>query len=107
MLCRYFFLFAKDKQLIDDLFASLKDDFLCTDEGETDGHLGVEIKTENEQMTLKQPQLTKRTIKLLGSKYSNPKATSVVKSLISKHANGKEKSDESFQYRSVLVHYHI
>ena len=82
-------LFAQDKQLIDDLFALLKEDFLYTNKGEADRYLRVKIKTEDRQMTLKQPQLTKRIIEILGLRDSNPKATPVVKPLLSKNSNGK------------------
>ena len=38
-------LFAQTSKLSKELFASLNEDFLCADEVEADGHLGVEIKT--------------------------------------------------------------
>ena len=59
-----FLMFARGQKLIDKLIMSLKQDFLCTDEGEAGGHLGAEIKSEDGSMTLKQPQLIRRIIDL-------------------------------------------
>jgi len=50
-------------------------------------------------MTLRQLQLTKRIIELLGLRNSNPKATLVVKPLLNKNSNGKDRNDNSFHYR--------
>ena len=80
----------------------MKEDFVCTDEGEADGYLGVEIKTEDGEMTLKQPQLMKRIIEILGLKDSNPKATPVVKPLLNKNSNSKDRNEDSFHYRSAI-----
>ena len=77
-------MFFQQKQTIDDHFESLKEDFLCTYEGEADGYLGVETKSNDGSMALKQPQLIKRKIELLGLKDDNAKATPVVKPLLSK-----------------------
>ena len=41
-------LFAQSRKLSDEPFASLQEYFLCTHEGEGDGHLGVEIKVIDE-----------------------------------------------------------
>ena len=76
--------FAQDKKATDNLCHSLKDDFLCTDEGEADGYPGVEIKSENNIMTLRQLQLTKKVIKLLGIDVNNLKSTPVAKPLLNK-----------------------
>ena len=77
-------IFAQDKKAMNDLCHSLKDDFLCTDEGEADGCLGVKIKSENGIMTLRQPQLMKKVIELLGIDDTNSKSTLVVKPLLNK-----------------------
>ena len=85
------FMFTQQKQTIDNLFESLKEDFLCTDEDEADGCLGVEIRSNDGIMTLKQSQLTKRIIGLMGLKDVNPKATPVVKPLLNKNTDGKDR----------------
>ena len=95
-------LFAQEQNDIDALTHSLKQDFNCTDEGEADGHLGVEIKSEDGNMTLKQPQLIKRIIETLGLTDANPKKTPVVKPLLNKNADGKERNEDSFHHRSVV-----
>ena len=53
-------------------------------------------------MTLKQLQSIKRIIKIIGLKNTNPKAILVVKSLLNKNTNGKERKDDSFYYRSTI-----
>jgi len=53
-------------------------------------------------MTLRQPQLIKRIIELLGISDANLKATPVVKPLLNKNTNGKERKDDSFHYRSAI-----
>ena len=58
--------------------SSLKEDFLCKDEGPEDGYLGVEIKSKNGQVTLNQPQLIKWMIELLNLQDSYPRAKPVV-----------------------------
>ena len=44
-------MFARYQKLIDKLIMSLKECFLCADEGEADGCLGVEIKSKDGLMT--------------------------------------------------------
>ena len=95
-------LFAQEQKDIDELIASLKQDFNCTDEGEADRYLRVKIKSEDGKMTLKQPQLIKRIIELLRLTDANPKGTPVVKPLLNKNADGKERNEDSFHYRSVV-----
>ena len=56
---------AQDQDSIHRLISSLKEYFLCTDEGLADSYLGAEIKVKNEGLTLCQPQQIQRTIKLL------------------------------------------
>ena len=93
--------FAQDKQSVNNLISSLQEDFLCTDEGPADGHLGVEIKSSEEGMTLKQPQLIRRIIELLHLTDANSKPTPVVKPLLSKNVEGKEREND-FHYRSAV-----
>ena len=50
-----FLMLAQDDKKIDELFTSLSGDFLYSDEGEADGCLGAEIRTEMNRMTLKKP----------------------------------------------------
>ena len=96
-------LFAQNKKLIDDLLRSLKEDFICTDEGEADGYLGVEIRrTDEGKMTLRQPQLIKKIIKILKLTDANPKSTPVVKPLLNKNSDGKGRNEDSFHYRSAI-----
>ena len=77
-------LFDQSRRLSDELFASLKEDFLYTDVGEADGCLGVKIKVIDKKLTLKQPQLIKRRIELLGLMEANPRSVLVVKPLLGK-----------------------
>ena len=66
LYCEYnCLLFAQNRKLSNEIFAYLKENFLCTDEGEAYGHLGVEINAEDGTITLKYLQLIKITIKLL------------------------------------------
>lgn len=54
LCCVYDFLsFSQSRRLSDDSFAPLKEDFLCTDEGEADECLGVEIKIIDNKLLLK------------------------------------------------------
>ena len=53
-------------------------------------------------MTLKQPQLNKRIIGLLKLTEANPKVTLVVKPLLNKNTDSKERNKDSFHYRSVV-----
>lgn len=92
-------LFAQTSELSDELFASLKEYFLCADKGEVDGHLGLKIKTTDDALTLKKPQLIKRTIDLFGLTDSNPRSIPVAKPLIGKNADGKDKEGDSFHHR--------
>ena len=46
--------------------------------------------------------MTKRLIEILGLKDSNPKAIPVVKPLLSKNTNGKDRNNNSFHYRLVI-----
>ena len=78
----------------------MKEDFLCTDEGESDGCLGVEIKAIDDKLTLKQPQLIKREIELLELINVNPISVPVAKQLLGKNAEGKDIDGHSFHHRS-------
>ena len=93
---------TQDEKLIDELSMLLKENFLGTDEGEVDGCLSTEIRTEDGKMTLKHPRLTKMIIEVLDLKDVNPKATLVVKPLLNKNANGKERNDDSFHSGSAI-----
>ena len=84
-------MFAQDDKLIENLLSSLKECFLCTGEGLSDGFLGVEIKSQDGQLTLKEPQLIKWTTELLKLQDSNPGLTPVAKTLLSKSNNGKDR----------------
>ena len=53
-------------------------------------------------MTLKQPQLIKRVIDLIELKGTNPKATTVVKPLLNKNTNRKDRDENSFRYRTII-----
>ena len=57
--------FVRDQKLINKFIVSLKEDVLYIDEGEVDRCVGVEIKSEDGAMTLKQPQLIKRIVDVL------------------------------------------
>ena len=94
-------MFSQDKQSVNNLISSLQEDFLCTDEGPADGHLGVEIKASEEGMTLKQPQLIRRIVELLHLTDANSKPTPVVKPLLSKNVEGKEREND-FHYHSAV-----
>ena len=91
-------MFAQDCELIENLLLSLKEDFLCADGGPADGCLGVEIKSTDGQLTLKQPQLIKWKIEILNLKDSNFRATAVVKPLPNKNSNDKHRIG-CFHYR--------
>ena len=93
---------AQDDKKIDELLKSSSEDVTCANEGEVDGHLGVEIRSENNRMTLKQPQLTKRVTQSLGLEDNNPKATPVIKPLLSKNTDGKDRSEDDFNCRSEI-----
>ena len=82
--------------------SSLQEDFTCTDEGPADGHLVVEIKVSEEGMTLRQPQLIRQIIELLHLADANPKPTLVVKPLLSKNVDGKEREDDFNSVSAVL-----
>ena len=82
--------------MIDELFASLKEDFLYADEGEADRHLSVGIKTTNDALTLKKPQMIKITIENVGLIDSNPRSIPVVKPLLGKNTDGKDREGDSF-----------
>ena len=53
-------------------------------------------------MTLRQPQLIKRTIETLGLNDANPKGTPVVKPSLRKNAEEKDRNKDSFHHRSVV-----
>ena len=53
-------------------------------------------------MTLKQQQLMKRIKEILRIKDSNPKATLVVKLLLNKNSNGKDRNKDGFYYRLAI-----
>ena len=93
-------LIAQDKHLITELLTSLQEDFTCTDEGEVDGCLDVEIrKIDDGKIALRQPQLIERTIHMLKLIDANPKSTLVVKPLVNKNADGKGRNEDSFHCR--------
>ena len=92
-------LFSQSKRLSDELFVSLKEDFLCKDGGEADGCLGVEIKVIDNKLILKHPQLVKRTIELLGLIEAISRSVPVVKPLLRKNTDGKDRDGDSFHYR--------
>ena len=95
-------IFAQDSSLVTDFYNSLQKDFNCTDEGEADGYLGVEIKKNNSTITLKQPQLVKRACLQLGLQDANPKSTPIVKPLLHAFINGKERDPSAFHHRSAI-----
>lgn len=51
---------------------------------------------------MKQPQLIKKIIELLNLTEANPKGTPVVKPLLNKNTDGKERNEDSFHYRSII-----
>ena len=59
-------LLSKTRKLSDELLTYFQEDFLCTDEGEADGCLGVEIKRTDSLLTLKKTQLIKRAMAFFG-----------------------------------------
>ena len=93
-------LFAQTSELSVGLFASLKEDFLSTGEVEADRCIGVEIKTTDDASTLKQSQLIKRTIKILGLIDANPMSVPVAKVLLGKHR--KDREGDRFNCRSAV-----
>ena len=74
----------------------------CTDEGEADGHLGVKIKVIDNKLTLKQPQIMKRTIELLGLMEASPKYVPVDKPSLDKYTNVKDRVGDDF-YRRLAI----
>ena len=54
-------------------------------------------------MILKQSQLIKRNIELIGLNDTNPKATQIVEILLNKNTNWKDRDKNSFYYHSVIV----
>ena len=82
-------LLAQTIKLSDELFTSSQEVFIFTDEGVTDGHLGVEIETTNGELTTNQPQLIKRTLKLLGLTDASPVSTPVAKPSVGKKPKAK------------------
>ena len=85
-------LFSQSKRLSDELFVSLKEDFLCKDGGEADGCLGVEIKVIYNKLALKQPQLMRLSIEILLLMESNQRSVPVVKLLLDKkHRQNKQR----------------
>ena len=95
-------LFAQEQKDIDELITSLKEDFDCTGEGEADGCLGVETRSEDGKMTLRQPQLKKKTIEMLGLNDANPKGTPSLKPFLNKNTDGKNRNEDSFHCRLVV-----
>ena len=55
-----FLMLAQDEKLLENLISSLKEYFLCTDEGPEDGFLGVSFKSTDGQPALNQLQLIKQ-----------------------------------------------
>ena len=53
-------------------------------------------------MTLKQPQLVKRGIKLLDVKCANPKATPAFNPLLNKNTDKKERNEDIFHKISAI-----
>ena len=97
-----FLKFAQDSRSIEYFCTSLQEDFTCTNEVEVDEHLVVEIKKNENTITLKQPQLIDRNLSLLEAKDANLKSTPVVKLLLYKNTNGKDRSRPAFHYRSII-----
>ena len=58
--------------------------FVCANEVEVDRCIGVEIKTIDSVLTLKRPQLIKRTIELLELAEANPRSSLVEHPLLGK-----------------------
>ena len=96
-------LFSQNRKLSDELFASLKENFLCNDEGEECGHLGVKINTEDGTITLKYPQLIKITIELLALKTLNPKSTLIANPSFSVSIDEKDIHSDSFHHSSIQI----
>ena len=47
-----FLTFVQHDKLIENLLSSLKEDFICADEGPADGYLGVEIKSTDWELMI-------------------------------------------------------
>ena len=77
-------LFVQSRELSHELFTSLREDFLYTDEGEADWYIGIKIKVIDEKLTIKQPQLIKLTIEPLRKIDANQKSVPVIKPLLGK-----------------------
>ena len=92
-------LLAQTRKLSDELLTSLRECFLCADEGEVDEHLSVEIKTTDGASTLKQPELIKRAIELLALTDSNPRSAPVAKPSLGENIEGKHREEDSFHCR--------
>ena len=91
-------MFDQSRRLSDESLASLKEDFLCTDEGEADGCLGAEIKVIDNKLTLNQPQQIKRKIELLGLMEVKPRSVFAVKRSLGK----KDRAGDNFHFRSAI-----
>ena len=83
---------SQENGTIEQSHSSLKEDFSCADEGEADGCLGIKTRNNDDKsLTLKQPQLIKGIIEIVGVKDANPKSRPVVKPLLSKNVEGKNR----------------
>lgn len=99
-------IFAKNKELADELITELKTVFTLTEEEEVAAYLGVMMKLDEKEDTvsMSQPFLIQRIIELLGDavKEANIKSTPVVyKELLTKDEEGPERKQE-WNYRSAI-----
>ena len=62
-----FWIFSKDKEIIDTLFKNLSKTFNLTNEGDVRSYLGMNvIKDTNGPITMSQPAITKKILNILG-----------------------------------------
>jgi len=99
-------IFAKSKELADELITELQSKFSLTEEDDVSAYLGVQVKidTENDTISLTQPYLIQRIIDALGTavKDANIKSTpSVYKEILHKDEDGPDRK-QSWNYRSVI-----
>ena len=89
-------IFTEQKLTIDELFLSLSKKCLFTNEGEAGGFIGVETLKNEDGFTLKQLQVIKTEIELLGQNDANPNDGLVVQPFLNKNKDGKPRHSDSF-----------
>jgi Reverse transcriptase (RNA-dependent DNA polymerase) len=91
---------SKQKKVLDDIVAELRNEFTITDEGTLSTYLGIVIERKGDEFKLSQPELTRKILQATGLTDANANERPATETLGS-HLDC-DKHNETWEYASVI-----